>query len=394
MNTYFNASIRQHVQRGEHLLGCIPKPTQLPLELHPLIQTTTYQISTMLRELEALLNEPKMQLPEYQPERLRRFRRAVQQMSLVENTCIAALTRRNEDDGFLTGLVAEMCKEISYPLLSPIVTSLSQQYFYIYSNFNLLFVPLGEGAFLLHLPDLYHELAHPLITTQYNQHLKGFQASLIEALTLVFAYIAEERSKEQRGRGPQQFIQYLAIWEESWLDWMIEFFCDLFAIYTLGPAFAWSHLHLCAKDNEPPFRVPLKTASTHPANHARMRAMIYGLELSDFTGEAVQIEQAWNALISLTNTTVDPEYQRCFPDDLLARIAQKAYEGVHASGFGLVTPEALPPVCQVLNRAWDIFWQSPERYVAWERQAILQLRELITRRVAPAVLPQVSLPIR
>lgn len=376
MRDYFEASIRQHLGRGEHLVGSIPKPTALPQEFHRLLQTCNRELEQALRELEALLKEPKMLLQEYQPERLRRFRRAVQQISLVESTCVAALTRYNADDSFLSRLVDRIAREISYPLLPPIVTSLSQNYFHIFPFLNLLFVPLGEGSFLLHLPDLYHELGHPLVTARYNPHVKSFQAALWSTLSMTFGYIANEKRREKRSRGPKGFSLYIDLWERSWIDWAVEFFCDLFAIYTLGPAFAWSHVHLCAKSNEPPFRVPLTSTSSHPANHARMRVMLYGLRLVGFEEEANQVEQRWNRLLSISGAEAEAEYLRCFPEDILEKIAVNAYEGIYGSGFHIVSPDTDQPIYNILNQAWDVFWAKPAQYSTWEQKAVLDLRKL------------------
>jgi hypothetical protein len=376
LNSYFEASIRQHIRRGEYLIGSIPKPTHLPHEFHRLFQTCNNELVQALGELEGLLKEPQMLLPEYQPERLRRFRRAVQQISILESTCVAALARHHSDDEFLTRLVALISGEISYPLLSPIVTSLSQQYYHIYPFLNLLFVPLGEGAFLLHLPDLYHELAHPLLTARYNPHVKPFQGALWQSLKLAFDYVLHEQQIEKRGRGPKAVSTYLQLWEKSWIDWAVEFFCDLFAIYTLGPAFAWAHIHLCAEGNEHPFRVPLDSPSSHPANHARMQTMLYGLHLAGYVSEAQTIKQHWEQLLEMSGAKAEAEYRQCFPEQLLENIAQKAYEGVYSSGFRIASPTINQPVHNILNQAWDVFWSKPKNYASWEQNAVSELRRL------------------
>ena len=83
-------------------------------------------------------------------------------MDFFETIGIAALNRANEDDRQLNLLVERIVREIGFPLLPPVATLLSQGYFHIYPWFNLLCLPLVEPAFLLHLPDLYHELGHLL----------------------------------------------------------------------------------------------------------------------------------------------------------------------------------------------------------------------------------------
>lgn len=376
MKTYFEASIRQHLKRGEYLVGSIPRPTDLPQEFHRLVQTVNEELVHVLEELEFLLNDSQIQSPDYQPERLRRFRRAVQQLNILESTCVAALTRHHSDDGFLTRLVMAISNEIKYPLLPPIVTSLSKQYFHIYPLWNLMFVPLSEGAFLLHLPDLYHELAHPLITTRFNPRLKPFQGALWEVLGLVFSHIADEKQREKRGRGPRRVSHFLKLWEQSWIDWTIEFFCDLFAIYTLGPAFAWSHVHLCTIENANPFRVPIFQPSSHPADHARMHVMLYGLRLIGFDLEADAIEDSWNKLVTISGAKIEPEYQRCFPEHILESIAQKGYEGVFESQFRIVSQDTDQPIHNALNEAWTVFWTVPKGYTDWEEKTVRELRQI------------------
>src|SRR5690606_1891114 len=138
------------------------------------------------------------------------------------------------------------------------------------------------------------------------------------------------------------------------------------------------HIHLCAKSNEPPFRVPLIHASSHPANHARMRVMLYGLRLISFEAEADQIEKRWNQLLSIASAEAEAEYLRCFPEDLLEKIAVKAYEGVYTSGLHVVSPDTDLPVYNILNHAWEVFWAKPATFSEWERQAVLELRKLTT----------------
>jgi hypothetical protein len=376
VNNYFEASVRQHIQRGEHLISSIPKPVDLPQEMHRLVETTNQEINRIMESFRFVLDNPLMQKVEYQSERLRSYRRAVQALNILENTCVATLTRHHTDDAFLTRLVGKITQEIAYPILPPVVTSLSQQYFHIYPNFKLLFVPLVESSFLLHLPDLYHELAHPLITEKYNSRTKPFQKSLLASLICAYDYISDEKQREKRSRGPKGVGKYLELWEKSWHDWAVEFFCDLFAVYTLGPAYAWSHIHLCFKNNDNPFRFPIYSISSHPADHARMEVMLHGLKLIGFDNESMEIEQRWKQLIAISGTAAEPEFLRCYPPDLIELFAQKAYEGVYETGLRIVSSHESKHVENILNMSWKEFWQSPKKYTSWEQRAIIELKEI------------------
>ncbi len=84
-------------------------------------------------------------------------------------------------------------------MLPPVVTPLSQSYFQTYPRFNLMLAPLGEGHFLLHLPDMYHELAHPLLISRYDRRIQPFKDSFLEVTEVVTAYIEAELEREKRG---------------------------------------------------------------------------------------------------------------------------------------------------------------------------------------------------
>lgn len=297
-------------------------------------------------------------------------------MSFLEAIGIAALERANRHDRSLNQLIERIVHEISYPLLPPVVTALSQQYFQIYPQLGLLSVPLSEGAFLLHLPDLFHELAHPLVTERHNPRVKPFQNSLLKAIDLVLAYMAEERIKESRRRGPSQIEFYLRQWERSWTSWVVEFFCDLFAVYTAGPSFAWAHLHLSAKLGSNPYHVPLLSVSTHPADSARMTAILYGLANSGYLEETGAISGRWQELLQIAGTRAEPEYQRCFPEQILEALAQIALKGITAMGCRVADPSMQDPVCSILNQAWTEFWHTPTNYATWEKTAVKELYRL------------------
>ena len=65
---------------------------------------------------------------------------------------LLVVRRAHEDDHILNAVLETIRQEIKYPLVRPVVSGLSQQYFWIHPELNLLCVPLTEGQFLLHLP--------------------------------------------------------------------------------------------------------------------------------------------------------------------------------------------------------------------------------------------------
>jgi len=103
--------------------------------------------------------------------------------------------------------------------------------------------------------------------------------------------------------------------------------------------------------------------------------------LIDFGEAADKIEGRWNELLRISGAVAEPEYQRCFPDDLLAMFAQKAYEATLELKCQIVTPQTDHPIYALLNKAWDVFWNEPSRYIEWERKAVEELRVLCSSKI-------------
>lgn len=376
LNDYFSGAIAQQIERGNTLLVSIPKSNALPRELYTLAQTCETKLKGYLQSLYQLINAPEMEQTKYQPERLREYRRIVNSMSHLETIGFTVLTRFHDKDIFLNRLVESICREIHYPFIPPVISSLSQGYYYIYCDLNLLFVPLGESDFLLHLPDLYHELAHPLLVKGDDLRVAPFRDSFYKAYGAIIQYLSDEQQKEKRrqSRGSSHLSFTMKRWEESWGDWLIEFFCDVFATCTVGPAFVWSHLHLYAKMGENPFYTPTVTTTTHPSDDARMKVMLRCLDMLGFKDDAKKIEGRWKQLLSISRTNAEPEYYLCYPDKLLLVIVKEAVHGVKKMDCNLVTPANLGNISLLLKNAWNNFWSDSADYIVWERDAIKELQ--------------------
>lgn len=373
--SYLNGAIPQLKARARHVLSLVP--SGLGRDVDALVGQCRTRLIELQEALEELAQSPVYLKPENQNIRLRRYRRAIEDLDLIESVIVAALNRWRDQDHRMNQLAYAIAQEINFPLITPTVscTSPYQHYFRTYTTWSLIVVPLAEGQFLLHLPDLYHEFAHALLDSDADPRLDGFQAAFKNALMHAWRYTAEETAKEERKNGPpaEAYQRYIRTWEVSWLSWMTEFFCDLYATYLLGPAFAWAHYHLCAGNGAHPYLIPLVRESSHPADDARMRVMLMALDKMRFTAEKNAIEAHWNNLLRVDNVRPSAEYNRCFPDHLLAEIANQARVAVTAVGGEIAKPGSLKPIAVVLNEAWNQFWTQPENYVVWETAANDQL---------------------
>jgi hypothetical protein len=369
IDQYIAVSTAQLIERSRTLIALIPR--DLPRIYDTLSQRCRQEISNALSGLRLIAEDPKLRRPENRPIRIRAFKRIVADLDFLEATGIAALSRAHSDDHKLNSLVGRITTEIKYPLPAPACTSLSRDYFSIDPHLGLLFVPLAEAHFVLHLPDLYHELAHPLLSAQDDPVIEPFRERFAEAMAICLEQTRGELNRLERGRNPEGAKIALRVWESSWVrGWLAEFFCDLFAVYTVGPAFAWSHLHLALKRGVDPFKVPAYATSSHPADDARMRAILDGLTLTGFDVERRAISSAWTSCVAEVNSKRGADYDSCFRDGLLRRIAELALEGTRAMGVALYSSAQTDSIAGVLNEAWSVFWNNPNDFVVAEKELL------------------------
>lgn len=371
---YLDAAIRQARERAKLLKTKIPRPARAA-ELVALQRLCETRIDSIISRLDYLLTDSLILMKQLIKERIRIFRRTLGELSQLETTAVAALSRINQDDIFLNRLVFQIHQEINYPLSPPTVTCQSRDYFSINPSLQLLEVPLAESDFLLHLPDLYHEIAHLLIAETNNPVIEAFQQQLGKFLFAVARYFDAERAANTRATGPTAyFAQVLDVLERFWIPWAAEIFCDLFAVYTLGPAYAWAHFHLTAGYGSDPYDVSLTRFMSHPPDQARTEAMLMALDLLGLNEHAAAIQQKWGELVESTGTAPTSMYRKACPKQLLQRAAVHALEGTKKIGCRTVNDNTKSPVHDLLNSAWEQFWIAPSGYHAWERDAICKLK--------------------
>jgi hypothetical protein len=365
MNKYLNGTILEMLERVKTLKTKIPVNT-LPDGFKQLAATSTNELDKNIGDLEKLLKDPKFQVEANLPYKLNAFQKLVNGIDYLENFIIAILNRCSDEDEKLTKLVDKICKEINYPLLSPVASRLSQNYYCIHHKFNLLAVPLLESEFLLHMPDLYHELAHPIISTQNHPNVALFQEKLGQ-FNLFISLHFEEQIKEQR-RNNGELIRYLDVFSESWIEgWSIEMFCDLFGAYTLGPAYAWAHLHLCVKRGNDPFETPALFVSSHPADDARMQTILVGLKQIGFKEEVENIQEYWEKYVNLSGGTKDANFKLAYPKHVLEHCAVLCLEATKGIKCQIANRDSKNDIFLMLNTAWTKFINDPLDYIGWEK---------------------------
>jgi hypothetical protein len=371
---YPEVAFVEAIARAQKALARIPPGASE--ELVPLALRCYDELNRVITALTQLSQNPTSNTKQ-QSQRHRKYQRAIRDLDFIESVGLTALERANQIDWQLNRLVRQIRREIAYPLiLPPAVTSISRQYFYIHTrfNFNLLCVPPGEGYSLLHLPDIYHELAHPLLTNSNLPTTRPLRQALTDIRDLVLEHFVIEMQEEDRQRGPKEIVGYLELWLQCWYQhWATELICDLFAIYTLGPAYAWAHVHLCAKRSSDAFATPIEEMMTHPADEARMQMMLFGLDRLGFRDQIEAIENRWLEVVNLVGKGKQTEYRRCYPREILGKIEDIIYKAISKTGCRIAKPDTIDFVHSTLNSAWEKFWKDSIAYQNWEREALSTL---------------------
>jgi hypothetical protein len=311
--------------------------------------------------------------PKIFPVFLRAYVLIKEEIDSIEAIQVTTLNRWNDIDRKINILVDKMTTEIAFPISPPVVSCSSQRYYYTRPEDYIIFIPLTEGNLLLHFPDLYHELGHSLLSFSGDTRLESYHKCYLQCVLKAKNYVTSETQLEERNRGPNSLKIYFSNWNESWPRWMMEIFCDLFSVAVIGPAFVWSHLHLCVSTGEDPYDVSLFHETTHPPDATRMNVMLSMLETLNFKDDLTSIKEKWNNYLCVRNSIPSPEYKRCFPESLLNEITTYSYEGVKSLNCHIAHPSMEGYYRNLLNKAWRKFWEAPVGYAEWEKMAVKKL---------------------
>ncbi len=151
----------------------------------------------------------------------------------------------------------------------------------------------------------------------------------------------------------------------------------------VGPAYAWSHIHLTMKQSKDIYELELLQNQIHPADEARFRMLEFGLRNLGYTDVVHRLHSKWLELAKFWS--LPPiEYQYAYPDSLLAEVSKQILEGVELCSLSVAYPSVLSgnsdAIRYILNHAWDTFWsRSGDGFREWEIEQLASLRKVVTQ---------------
>jgi hypothetical protein len=383
LKDYLSALVSEQVNRIVRLKSMIPLPAKSPYS-NQLAERCARLLDEKATELKSLMGQLTGSNSDFRRIH-RKIRMIVKDISVVEYYGISSLQYQSSEVDFLNAIVFKVSDEISLPITPPSVSCLSTDYFYFEPMTRVIYLPLAESDFLLHMPDIYHEIGHSVLIASSEDFPAPRLGLILGGMDLVNSKIGgyfRALILEQSNRaGPREIPLILSRVYNNWKGWLSEFLSDLFATFTLGPAFAWAHLHLVAKTAEDIYQTSWLSTESHPANEARMRLMLHGLRLTGFGREADEILTRWREMTTGLDQP-DAYYSHAYPDSLLEEIARTFLAALKAAGIVIASPEMLrdpdesETVRVLLNKAWAVFWSPESDYRNWE---VLQIEKLKRR---------------
>lgn len=369
----------------EYLLGALPwlyrRANLLQTKLTGLsvpasIQSNfNEQMAFLGATLEQILNrldDPTLTHSNYTYFHLIDLKRWVRLLDDIEALFLPLIENWSNDSETVQSLLSRICGETHLPLsVRPIIAIYSTEYFYVFEGAQIIYIPRLEGHFLLHIPDLYHEIGHVLLA-QVEEELWG------DLKLRVSRHFNQKQIRGKLENDPLAIKGAYVSLEDSWNHhWLIEFTCDVFAAYLCGPAYAASHIHLCASKGSPGSIYHPETddeTALHPADAARWHIIAYVLDDLGWISERRALETRWNSLVNIFEVKCPTHFHIAYPESLLREIQEQIKQGLSS----LKIPTYTKPIgnantsnsfADILNEAWTIFWTSPESYNTWEETA-------------------------
>lgn len=276
---------------------------------------------------------------------------------------IPLINYSDKAEGYFEKLIKAIYNETKCNQPIPFVTTSSDSdtYYWAKTKFRMIAVPKGEEKYLLNLSDLFHEMGH-FIFEQYGEHLISSHTpkvtSYFDELVKTYRKKVDPKKKLSKARD---------MWEDFWSE---ELACDLIATYFVGPAYAWTNMKNCAVhsngNNIYSHSDPFKH---HPADAARMSAILKMLELIDCKDDIAPIKKAWDGFLAIMHNDKMELFDKMYPDELITSIAENVYEGctiLALQSFPQQIKNYTEPISKVINAAWNKIRTEPQEYAQWE----------------------------
>lgn len=325
------------------------------------------RVTAIRSEAQHLLGSP-LNDPNAASGHLATYGKLTKELLQCEQFDLPFLTRWSDADRLMTEMCSALLRAIAWPYRLPLVGTFSTDYYWVNPYKSVICVPTNEEVRLLALGDLCHELGHIAFYKDGPQLRRDIFRRLLN-------YVQQQSAAppgDLEADDPAAFFSEVFV---SWRQWVQEFVSDLFATFLVGPAFGWQHLRLyCIQDSAAPLHEPV-LGGEHPADEARMLAVLLILRRMGYGQEADEIESQWRAAAKAYGSSPASDFEFAYPEELLERLAENVDTGCRALGLRPYAPGAGEcDVAVLANEAWVQLGRDPGGYGEWEAAALTRCR--------------------
>ena len=222
---YIIAVIEEQINRALYLKSLIPYPTEYP-EILSLADRCSRTLDENMHYLKYLLQELSNREEDDIRDIFRGLRSCTRYIETIEYFGIPALHYQTKETKFLNKIIFKIHREINLPITPPSVACISTRHYFINSFTNVIFIPVGEPRFLLHTPDIFHELGHQVLFNIENDlRLRAVNEKYREAINRITSYYQRLLITKTRETGPREELVVIENVHSQWKNyWMNEFF--------------------------------------------------------------------------------------------------------------------------------------------------------------------------
>jgi hypothetical protein len=346
-------------------------------DLEDYAQRTRSRITSVKDTLHHLLNRLDSKAAQYSTRNVFfDFKERSNEIQFHEYVSVPIISRYESPDIYFNALLRHSCEQVGYPLVMPIGSTLGQGYYYTYPSEGVIVAPLLQAHSLLNLPDMFHEIGHPV----FGQYKSWFGQPFSDICLKYFADQKAEARRKGSAEGLQDMLSHL---ERKWLgDWLEEFTCDAIAAYLTGAAYGWANFFLCAHNRSSdtvflPGAEDLPRA-VHPSDESRMRTILFVLRIMKSDLSLTELEQEWKEYIVALAPDKPDHYDFFYPDYLLKELARLVIRTCGEIGLqsfvSSLGSDGNPNIVKLINLAWERFNSDPDSYLSWERQTLSHIK--------------------
>lgn len=373
---FFEGQVKLLLKRARLLEARLGALSHLSAELVNYRRDAESQINKIIKRIEDFLADPDFGAQPLLINQFDKYKRFAEALNIYEWHTVALLDRYNEKDLYFYRFAELFCRQIGYPYQTPLINAHSSDYFSSLPYLHIINVPLCGDRHFLAQPDFAHELGHII-------YIRARAALLRAILPELGLYIGQQKTLANRNALANSYQDKFNLLEQVWEQrYVVEFFCDACAVYLVGAAYGWSHLRLVlATQSNNIYRPSFGEVERHPADESRMRLILLTLKKLGADAEAHLIEIKWNDFVALFIDQPDNEYDFCYPDDLLEKLAGEAISV--CQNLKLVPfydqPETSDNLPFLMREAWEQYNADQNGYTAWEEQKADELVLLLKR---------------